>query len=137
MKKSSIAFLAAVALAGSGCHKDKAGESLAKMTELKDKMCACKDKACSDKVSNELSGWTQEQAKSAGGKPVTPSEDPKMEAVIEAMTSCMLKLEIPAGGGAAGPAGAAGGSGAAAPAAGSADGAAAAGSADGSAAHGW
>jgi hypothetical protein len=137
MKKISIAFLAAMSLAAFGCNKNKDGESIAKMTELKDKMCACKDKACSDTVSDELSKWTQEQAKSAGGKPVPPSKEnaEKTAAVTDEMIKCMLKLEIPGGAGAAGAAGDTMGGGS--PAAGSADGSAAAnGSAGGAAADG-
>ena len=136
MNKLSIAFLAAMSLAAVGCRKDKGGEAIAKMTELKRKMCACKDKACSEKVSEELAQWDQAQEKAAGDKPVSLSgEDAeKMEAVKEEISACLLKLEVPGGSGAAGAAGAAtGGAGAAMgsgpPAAGSADGSAAAGSA--------
>ncbi len=132
MMKISIAFLAAMSLAGSGCHKDqhKGGESIARMTELKNKMCACKDKTCSDKVSGELVAWKQAQDK-PGDKPAPLSEedDKKLEAVTEELTQCLLKLELPGGSGTAGPAGAAeapGGSGATmgsgSPAAGSAAG---------------
>jgi hypothetical protein len=143
MKKISIAFLAAMSLAAFGCNKNnknKDGESIAKMTELKDKMCACKDKACSDTVSDELSKWTQEQAKAAGDKPVPPSKDDakKTAAITAELVKCMLKLEIPGGAGAAGAAGGAGDTmGGGSPAAGSADGSAAAnGSAGGAAADG-
>jgi len=135
MMKTSFAFLAAMSLAGSGCHKnqDKGGASIARMTELKNKMCACKDKACSDKVSEELSAWKQSQDK-PGDKPMRLSEedDRKLEDVTDELTQCLLKLEVPGGSGGAGPAGAAGaggGSGAtmgsASPAAASADGTAA------------
>lgn len=142
MTKISIAFLAALSLAGSGCHKnkgdaDQAG-AIARLTELKDKMCACKDKTCSDKVSGEYSSWTQAQAKSEGDKPGSPGEqDKKVEELTEELTQCLLKLEVPSTGSAAGAAGAAGGAGSAG-AAGSADGTTgsgnpAAGASDGSA----
>jgi hypothetical protein len=140
MKKISIAFLAAMSLAAFGCNKNnknKGSESIAKMTELKDKMCACKDKACSDTVSDELSKWTQEQAKAADDKPIPPSKEDakKTAAVTDEMIKCMLKLEIPGGADAAGAAGGTMGDGS--PAAGSADGSAAAnGSAGGAAADG-
>lgn len=135
MKKISIAFLAVMSLAAFGCNKNKDGESIAKMTELKDKMCACKDKACSDTVSDELSKWTQEQAKAAGGKPPSKEHAEKTAAVTDEMIKCMLKLEIPGGAGAAGAAGGAGDTmGSGSPAAGSADGSAAAGGSAGGAA---
>lgn len=142
MTKISITFLAAMSLALSGCHKnkgdaDQAG-AIAKLTELKGKMCACKDKTCSDKVSDEYSRWSQAQAKSDGDKPGSPGEqDKQMEELTEELTQCLLKLEVPSKGSAAEAAGAAGGAGSAG-AAGSADGTTgsgnpAAGSADGSA----
>ena len=131
MKKISIAFLAAMSLAAFGCRKDKDGESIAKLTELKNRMCACKDKACSEKVSDEYSRWSQTQAKSDGDKPGHPGEeDKKMEELTEELTQCLLKREVHSGGGAAGAAGAA----AAGSAGGTTDsGNPAAGSADGSA----
>jgi hypothetical protein len=128
MMKLSIVFLAAMSLAGSGCHKNKAGESIVKLTELKDKMCACKDKACSDKISEEMTRWSQAQAKSDGDKPVPLSEEDaeKTAAVTAQIAQCLLKLEVPGGEGAAGAAGGAGGTmGSGRPAAGSADGSAA------------
>jgi hypothetical protein len=137
MKKISIAFLAVMSLAASGCRKNKGAEALARLTVLKDKMCACKDKTCSDKVSVEFSSWRQEQEKSDGDKPGTPGEeDPKMEEVTEQLSQCLMKIELPGGAGAAGAAGGAGATGGAggtmgsgSPAAGSSDGSAAAGSA--------
>jgi hypothetical protein len=128
-----------MSLAGFGCHKNKrakVGASIARMTELKNRMCACKDKACSDAINGELSRWTQERAKSAGDKAGTPTdEDPEMAEVTEEMTSCILKLELPGGNGAAGSGDAARGTGGVGGARGG--GSAAAGSADGSAAAGW
>jgi hypothetical protein len=139
MEKFAIVFLAAMSLAGFGCHKSKRtkdGASIAKMTELKNRMCACKDKACSDVISEELSRWTQEREKSAGDKAGTPTEeDAEMAEVTEEMTRCILKLEIPGGSGAAGSGDAARGTGGVGGATGG--GSAAAGSADGAAAAGW
>src|SRR5689334_16962526 len=47
MNKLMIAFAATMALASFGCKKKAgtggSGEAMAKMTEFKDKMCACKD----------------------------------------------------------------------------------------------
>jgi hypothetical protein len=157
MQKISIAFLAAISLASFGCPNKKASSSdvIARMVELKDKMCACKDKACTEKVTEELTRWGQEQAKATGDKVVNLSEDERKKSatVSEEMSKCMAKVvteaAAAAGGAAAGGGSAAAGGGAAAgpadgsaaPAAGSAGGAAAgtgaaAGSADGAAAAG-
>jgi hypothetical protein len=108
MTKISIAFLAAMSLAGFGCHKNKGdadkADAIAKLTKLKDKMCACKDKTCSDQVSAELAKWGQEQEKFNVDKPASPAEkdNEKMEALKEAAASCLLKIEVPGGGGAPG-----------------------------------
>jgi hypothetical protein len=128
MTKISIAFLAALSLAGFGCHKDKAKDkasaAVAKLTELKNKMCA------------ELTDWDQAQGNAAGGKPVISEEDDKkieekIEDIKEETTQCLLKLEFPGrtgaegSSGAAGTAGGSGGTGSGNPAGGAADGSAA------------
>src|SRR5262249_55137040 len=77
MKKFLIAFVAAMSLAAFGCRKNKAREALAQLTVLKDEMCACTDKTCSDKVSDEYSRWSQAQPKSDGDRSGTPSEQDK------------------------------------------------------------
>ena len=142
MTKLSIAFLAALSLVGFGCHKDKAkdkanaGEAIARLAELKTKMCACPDKACSEKVSAELTDWDQAQQKAAGDKPALREEDEKkIEDLKEELSQCLLKLEFPRGSGAAGSGGAAGAAGSAAGSGGTAgSGGPAAGAAEGSAA---
>ena len=93
MKKISIAFLAAMSIASFGCKKKGGGDALAKMTEFKDKMCKCADKACTDKVTEEMTKWGQDMAKEAGDKPAAPSEDDakKLASITEEMTKCMTK----------------------------------------------
>jgi hypothetical protein len=56
VKKISFAFICAVALLSfTGCKKKGgAGESIAKMQEFAEKMCKCSDKACADKVQEEM-----------------------------------------------------------------------------------
>jgi hypothetical protein len=151
MQKISIAFLAAMSLASFGCpKKSSSGDAVVKQTEFRDRMCACKDRACAEKVTEDLTRWGQEQAKASGDKIIKMSDDDikKSTAVSGEMSACMTKIlaEVggATGGGAAGGGSAAGGGGSAA--AGSADGSAApagaggsaapAGAADGSAAAG-
>ena len=66
MKNLTIAFIATASLFAVGACKKKgggdAGEAVAKMTEFKDQMCACKDKACADKVKEEFMGWVMKNA---------------------------------------------------------------------------
>lgn len=132
MSKLSIAFLAAVSLASFGCKKKGgAGEAMAKMSEFKDKMCACKDKKCADGVQDEMNKWTAENAKNAGDKPEKPDEKTmkEMQDVGTKYGECMAKAmqgDAAGGGGSAAPAGGGSAEGSAAPAGG--------GSAEGSAA---
>ena len=134
MTKLSIAFLAAVSIASFGCKKKGgAGEAMAKMSEFKDKMCACKDKKCADEVQDSMNKWSAENAKNAGDKAEKPDEKTmkEMQEVGTKYGECMAKAmgggdtatPPPAGdGSAAGSAAPAGdGSAAAAPAAGGGD----------------
>src|SRR5262249_51382325 len=94
MKKISIAFAAALALASFGGCKKKggAGEAMAKMGEFKDKMCKCSDKACADKVTEEMTKWSQEMAKTADKEAKVSEEDTKkMQEVTEEFTKCATK----------------------------------------------
>ena len=70
--------------------------ALKKMTEFKDSMCACKDSACAQKVSDDMTKWGQEQAKDVGSMP-TPDEDTtkKMTDIGTKMGECMQKAMTP------------------------------------------
>jgi hypothetical protein len=95
MKNLSIAFLAAISLMSvAGCKKKSgAGDAIAKMTDFKDRMCKCADKACADKITEDMTKWGQDMAKEGGDKAGAISEDDtkKMAAVTEEMTKCMTK----------------------------------------------
>src|SRR2546423_981931 len=70
MKNLTIAFLAAAALASFGCKKKGGtGDTTAKMTEFKDAMCKCTDKACADKVQADMAKWSADNAKATADKP--------------------------------------------------------------------
>ena len=143
MNKLMFAFAATAALMSFGCKKKSdgggSGAAMAKMTEFKDKMCACKDADCAKKVNDEMNTWSQEQAKNQK-EPVKLSDADQKKAteIGTQMAECMQKATAAAGSADAGSA-AAGSADAGSAAAGSADaGSAAAGSGDaaGSAAAG-
>jgi hypothetical protein len=96
MKNLSIAILAALSLlAITGCKKKGGADMIAKMTEFKDAMCKCTDKACADKVMADMTKWTQDMAKEGGDKePAKPSEEDmkKSQQVSEEYTKCMQKV---------------------------------------------
>ena len=122
MKNLGIAFLACLSIASFGCKKKGgAADALNKMTEMKEKMCKCADKACTDKVDEETNKAMAEMAKSAGD---TKGEKPD-EAMMKKMTDigiasmeCKMKA-AGMGGGTMGGGSAAPPAGSAAPAAGS------------------
>ena len=108
-----IALLATLSLAAIGCKKKDGaggGDMTAKMTEYKNQMCACKagDKACADKVNEDMKKWSDEHAKGAEHK-ADPEMAKKMEPITKEFGDCMMKAMTPAGD-AAGGAGSAGGS---------------------------
>ena len=87
----AIAVLTALA----GCPKTRrrsADAAMAKMRDLKDMMCACKDKACADKVQDELNRWSSEMA-SRSDRPERPDEKlmKEMQEVGTQYGECMVK----------------------------------------------
>src|SRR3954447_6561504 len=76
MKNLTLAFAVAMTLFTVGCKKKNAdggsGEAMAKMSEFKDEMCKCKDAKCAQDVSDKMTKWSQDQAK-------TQKEPPKMD----------------------------------------------------------
>ena len=98
MKNLTIAFLATASLFAVGACKKKgggdAGEAVAKMTEFKDEMCKCKDKACADKVQESMTKWSTEMASKAGDKKDQKADEAtmkKMTEVGQAYGECMTK----------------------------------------------
>jgi hypothetical protein len=122
MKQISFAVVAALALAASGCKQTGgAGEAIATLAELKDRMCRCTDKPCSDKVIDDMIQWGQATAKAAGDhEPARSEEDRRrLQALTEALIACekqalaSVTSVTPVTGAAGGPADAGGGSAAA------------------------
>jgi outer membrane biosynthesis protein TonB len=103
MQKFTIAFVAAVSLFTIGCKKGKggAGEAVAKMEEFQKKMCDCKDKACADKVNEEMTKWGTEMAKNAGKGDAKPDPEiaKKSADIMTKYTECMTKLMMAGAGG--------------------------------------
>jgi hypothetical protein len=96
MKNLSIAILATLALASfGGCKKKGGGDdnTTAKLTEFKDQMCKCTDKACTDKVMDDMTKWGQEAAKIVE-KDAKPNEDDvkKRQALNEDLIKCQQKV---------------------------------------------
>jgi hypothetical protein len=106
MSKLMIGFVAALSLASFGCKKKggAAGEAVAKMEGFQKQMCDCKDKACADKVNEDMSKWGTEMAKTAGAaKDEKPDPDlaKKSADIMTKYTECMTKLMMAGAGSAA------------------------------------
>jgi len=70
----------------------KGAAALAMMTELKNKMCACTDQACADKVGEELMA----SAKSMNDVKGTEAQTKEATAIAEELAKCMTKATTPA-----------------------------------------
>ena len=97
MSKLTFALVAALSLATFGCKKKggAAGEAVAKMEGFQKQMCECKDKACADKVNEEMTKWGTEMAKNAKpGEAEKPDPDlaKKSADIMTKYTECMTKL---------------------------------------------
>ncbi len=97
MNKVMFTLVAALSLATFGCKKKggAAGEAVAKMESFQKAMCDCKDKACADKVNEDMSKWGSDMSKNAGaGKEDKPDPDlaKKSADIMTKYTECMTKL---------------------------------------------
>ncbi len=106
MNKLTISFLAAMSLlAFAGCKKKggAAGEAVAKMEGFQKSMCDCKDKACADKVNEEMAKWGTEMAKNAGAAKPDDKPDPELAKksadIMTKFTECMTKIMMAGAGG--------------------------------------
>jgi len=84
------ASLTAGLMGMAGC-KNSGGEAIAQMTELKNKMCACKDKACIDQVSADMAKWSAEHRSTAPEK-ASAEDEKKLAAISNEMTDCMTRV---------------------------------------------
>ena len=68
--------------------------AVAKMEEFQKLMCDCKDKACADKVNEDMTRWGTELARSAGDDDDRPDPDlaRKSADIMTKYTECMTKL---------------------------------------------
>jgi len=105
VQKTLIALLATVALAAFGCKKkgsEGGADMMGKMTDLKNRMCACSagDKACADKINDEMKKWSEEHAKK-GDHAADPEMTKKMDPINKELADCMTKAMTPVGEGSA------------------------------------
>jgi hypothetical protein len=83
-------LLAASVAVGPGCKK-AGDDASARMAAFKDKMCACKDKACIDQVTGEMAKWSADHRGEPTEK-VSEAELKKMAVISEDITKCMTQI---------------------------------------------
>lgn len=98
MKK--ILFAVASMALVAGCGGGGADEMIGKMRGMKDKICACKDKACVENAEKEMMEWLMKNADKFKDVKPTDSQKKAAEKIEEDMEKCKEKLE---GGGEAAP----------------------------------
>jgi hypothetical protein len=63
---------------------------VATLSGFRDRMCACKDQACVDAVTNDMAAWSTEQAKApADMSDYTAESASQMQAVMDTYSKCM------------------------------------------------
>ena len=72
----TLVVVVGLLMAVAACKKktSKTAEAMPKMREFRDDMCACKDKACADKVQDDMNKWSADNVRNAGDRPERPSE---------------------------------------------------------------
>lgn len=74
--------------------RDVPDKMLARMAAFKDRMCACTDQACADKVMDDMTAWGKETAL-AGRTPEKPTDEQlaRTRAISEELTACAIKAK--------------------------------------------
>lgn len=94
MNGTGVALAALAALSAVACKDTpsgpSAGNSIAKLTEFKTQMCACKDAACAKRVSADMAAWGKQQSTD---KPAALSAQEQTQAseLGTQLGECMMK----------------------------------------------
>jgi len=63
--------------------------AIAKMTQLRDQACTCKDKPCADTVSAAVRTWSADDLKANGALALTEEQGERMAKIAAAMGECV------------------------------------------------
>lgn len=94
MRKFTIAAGLLFGLSLGACGGDKWDSALSEFEGIKNKMCECTDKACTDKVQDDYKAW-KTAMKDKVGKDSKPSEaqDKKGRDLKDEMRACRKKFD--------------------------------------------
>jgi len=97
--KKILFVLATMGLVGA-CGNSAADQILSKMESTKNKICACKDKACVEKAEGEFMEWLMKNAdKLKDAEKGSKSQEEKAKKIDAEMEKCKEKIEGAAEGG--------------------------------------
>ncbi|HZJ62198.1 MAG TPA: hypothetical protein VFD36_01645 [Kofleriaceae bacterium] len=66
---------------------------LAKMTAFRDQLCACKDPACAERITGELTRWAQEIAREPREEQrLTEADTRQIAEISEGFARCMARI---------------------------------------------
>ena len=74
------------------CGKSAGDEALSKMEGFKNDICACKDKACAEKVMKDMMEWGEKFEKDNKDKKPSKEQEEKAEKISKEMQECMEKV---------------------------------------------
>lgn len=94
----SISLVLALLAACRPPAKQHARDLLAKFAEFRDRMCACQDKSCVDKVQDDLTRWTSEAAKQPGRDVADYELAKQIAEVTKEFTDCQTRANAVMGG---------------------------------------
>jgi hypothetical protein len=90
------ALVCAALAAATACKRrsgDGPDEGINAMVRFADLMCGCRDKACADKVQDEMTRWASQQAKQASpSDKISESEVKTLQEVMTRYSECMTKV---------------------------------------------
>src|SRR5256885_362165 len=89
--RCAFTLLAAFLAFATACKKSGGSEAIAKMTELKDRMCACKDKACVDQVSSDMARWSSGHRGGEADK-LSDEDQKKLTDLSGELTRCISQV---------------------------------------------
>jgi hypothetical protein len=69
-----------------------ADDAFEKLVEFKDKMCACRDKECGDRVNDQFTTWGTQMAKKSGSAKPDVDDAKRLADVASAYAECYAKL---------------------------------------------
>ncbi len=98
MRKLSMLAVGVALAIGCG-KKDPAGKLISGLEDWKNKMCACKDKACADKVHEDYKKWENDvlepELKKIGEKNLSKETMEKGDKLDDARKECRRKFNEP------------------------------------------